>query len=171
MFSGKILTELHTAGGAYSRGGQLVFDWDRLENFLLTRDRPVGKEVTGTKCQSWVSHVQIQCTIALVSDAQIEGTASSNHDCPAITGKHITNTFAASALLAYGQPSQKAPKVHVTNQLMDNLYVLSGILIEKCSLYSRYLYQFNAKSGAIDKLTLGDQLVDHPWHTGINSLL
>jgi len=27
----------------YIRGGQLVFDWDRLENFLLTRDRPVGE--------------------------------------------------------------------------------------------------------------------------------
>jgi len=26
----------------YSRGGQLVFHWDRLENFLLTRDRPLG---------------------------------------------------------------------------------------------------------------------------------
>jgi len=49
----------------YSRGDQLVFDWDRPENFLLTRDRPVGNEVTitSTKCQSWVSHMQIQCTI------------------------------------------------------------------------------------------------------------
>jgi len=27
-----------------SKDGQLVFDWDRLENFLLTRDRPVGYE-------------------------------------------------------------------------------------------------------------------------------
>jgi len=33
----------------YVRGGQLV-DWDRLENFLLTRDRPVGNKVTSTKC-------------------------------------------------------------------------------------------------------------------------
>jgi len=32
----------------YNRGGQLVFVWDRLENFLLTRDRPVGDKVTGT---------------------------------------------------------------------------------------------------------------------------
>jgi len=23
-------------------GGELVFDWDRLENFLITRDQPVG---------------------------------------------------------------------------------------------------------------------------------
>jgi len=30
-------------------GGQLVFDWDRLENFLITRDRPVRNTVTNTK--------------------------------------------------------------------------------------------------------------------------
>jgi len=35
----------------YTRGGQLVFDWGRLENFLLVRDRPVDKATT-TKCQS-----------------------------------------------------------------------------------------------------------------------
>jgi len=40
------------------QGWQLVFEWDRLENFLLTRDRPVGNKVTSTKCQSWASHVQ-----------------------------------------------------------------------------------------------------------------
>jgi len=28
--------------------GQLVFDGDRLENFLITRDRPVGNKVTNT---------------------------------------------------------------------------------------------------------------------------
>jgi len=50
----------------YFMGGQLVFDWDRLENFLITRDRPVVDVVTNTKCQSWVSHVQMQCTTALV---------------------------------------------------------------------------------------------------------
>ena len=32
-------------------GGQLVFDGDRLENFLITRDRPVGNKVTNTKFQ------------------------------------------------------------------------------------------------------------------------
>jgi len=31
-------------------GGQLVFDWDRLENFLITRDRPVGNKVTNAEC-------------------------------------------------------------------------------------------------------------------------
>jgi len=40
-------------------GGQLVFDWYRLENFLITRDRTVGNQVTNAKCQSWVSYVQI----------------------------------------------------------------------------------------------------------------
>jgi len=29
---------------AYASGGQLVFDWDRLENFLITRDRPVSNK-------------------------------------------------------------------------------------------------------------------------------
>jgi len=60
-------------------GGQLVFDWDHLENFLITRDRPVGNKVKNPKCQSWVSYVQIQCTIALVSDAQTEGKVSVMH--------------------------------------------------------------------------------------------
>jgi len=36
----------------YFMGGELVFDWDRLENFLITRDRPVGNIVTNTKCRS-----------------------------------------------------------------------------------------------------------------------
>jgi len=34
-------------------------------------------------------------------------------------------------------------------------------LIEKCSF--QVSCQFNAKSGAIDQLTLGDRLVGHPW--------
>jgi len=36
---------------------QLVLDWDRLENFLIIRYRPVGNIATNTKCQSWISHV------------------------------------------------------------------------------------------------------------------
>jgi len=48
-------------------------------------------------------------------------------------------------------------RIYVTNQLMDNLHVLSGILIEKCSYW--VACQFNAKSGAIDQVTLGDQPV------------
>jgi len=57
-------------------GDQLVFYWDWLENLLITCDRPFGTVVTNTKCQSWVSHVQMQCTIAVVSDAQTEGRVS-----------------------------------------------------------------------------------------------
>jgi len=54
----------------------------------------------------------------------------------------------------------------MTNQLMDNFFALSGILIEKCSFYVSC--QFNAKSGAIDQLGLGnrpfdrDRLGGHP---------
>jgi len=33
-------------------GGQLVFAWDRLENFMKIRDRPVGNIVRNTKCQN-----------------------------------------------------------------------------------------------------------------------
>jgi len=36
----------------YVMGGQLVFDWDSLENFVKTRDRPVCNTVTNTKSQS-----------------------------------------------------------------------------------------------------------------------
>jgi len=51
----------HYTSNIYTRGGQLVFDWDRLETFLLTRDRPVDNKVTSTKCQSSTSHAQIVC--------------------------------------------------------------------------------------------------------------
>ena len=60
----------------YFMGGKLVFDWDRLQNFLITHDRLVGNRATNTICQSWVSHVQMQCTIALVSDEQTAGKVS-----------------------------------------------------------------------------------------------
>jgi len=33
----------------YSRGGQLVFDWDRLENCLIAPDRSVGDKITSAK--------------------------------------------------------------------------------------------------------------------------
>jgi len=55
-------------------GGQLVFDGDRLQNFLITRDRPVGNIVTDTKSHIWVSHGQMQCATAF--DAQTEGKVS-----------------------------------------------------------------------------------------------
>jgi len=141
--------------------------------------------------------VQIQCTITIVSDSQIENEASLNHDCYAITGKHITTHLrgifraravasrgasgarplhiksvsphfmfgpSVAAYIQYcilkmcppfwfltpcllnpgdgpvpcqpmnGQSSQETPKIYVTNQFMDHFYVLSGILIDKCSL-------------------------------------
>ena len=49
-------------------------------------------------------------------------------------------------------------RIYVTNQLMDNFYVLSGILIVKCSF--QVSCQFNAKPGAIEQLTLTDQPVN-----------
>jgi len=36
----------------YFMGGPLVFVWARHENFLVTRDRPVGNKVTNTICLS-----------------------------------------------------------------------------------------------------------------------
>jgi len=53
---------------------------------------------------------------------------------------------------------------------MDNFYVLSGLLIEKC--YLQVSCQSNAKSGVIDQPTFGDRPVDrdrlagHPCFTG-----
>jgi len=41
---------------------------------------------------------------------------------------------------------------------MDSFYVLSGILIEKCSFM--VYCECNTKSGAIDQVTLGNQWVD-----------
>jgi len=73
-------------------GGHLSSTGIDYKNFSLTRDRPVGNKVTNTKCQSWVSHVQIQCTIALVSDVQTEGKVSVSHKsyCHAVIEKHIS---------------------------------------------------------------------------------
>jgi len=48
-------------------GGLLVFDWDRSENFLVNRYRPVSNKVTNANCQSWVSYVQIQCRLHCVA--------------------------------------------------------------------------------------------------------
>jgi len=71
----------------YFMGGQFVFDWDRTQNFLITRHK--------YKMPNSVSHVQMQSTIAIVSDAQTEGKKCLlhlhlNHDCHAIIEKHIT---------------------------------------------------------------------------------
>jgi len=56
-------------------GGQIVFDWDRLANFLITRDRPVGNKATNTIPYAKDEyHVEIQCTSAF--HAQTEGKVS-----------------------------------------------------------------------------------------------
>jgi len=125
-------------------GGQLVFNWDRLENSLITRDRLVGNIVTNTKFQSWVGYHKVSVT--------------PKSWFPRNNRKTYYNT-AASAELAYRQPLQERhQRTYVTNQLMDNFYVLSGILIEKC--FFKLSCQFNAESDAINQVTLGDQPVD-----------
>jgi len=59
--------------------------------------------------------------------------------------------------------------IYVTSHLMDNFYVLSGILIKTCSF--NVSCQLNEKPGTIDQLTLSDRPVDrdrlvgHPWST------
>jgi len=50
---------------------------------------------------------------------------------------------------------KRQQRIYMTNQLIDHFYVLSGILIEKCSCWVFCL--FNAKSHAIDQVTLDDQ--------------
>ena len=93
-----------------------------------------------------------------LSDAQIEGKVSVTLKSRLARNNKKTyyNNFAASAVLACGQPSQEAPKN--TNQLMDNFYALSRTLIEKCSFHvSR---EFSAKLGAIDQLGFGYRPVD-----------
>ena len=111
----------------------------------------------------------MQCNIAFVSDAHTEGKVSVTPKSwlPRNNRKTYYNTFAVSAELAYGQPSQEAP-VYVTKQLIDDFYVglLSGILIEKCSFLAAC--QFNAKSGIIDQVTLGDQPAGQPWSWSIS---
>jgi len=61
---------------------------------------------------STIPHVQIQWTIALVSDAQTEGKVSVTPKSwlPSNNMKLYYNTFAASVQLAYGQLSQETPK-------------------------------------------------------------
>jgi len=60
----------------YFIGGQLVFAWDRLEDFLITHERPVGNKVTNTISHAKVDITcpKIQCTIAF--DAQTQGKVS-----------------------------------------------------------------------------------------------
>ena len=71
-----LFDRVHFWSNRVEQGDQLVFNWDRLENFLITHDRPVSNKATNTNTKVELSHVQIQCTIALVSDAYVEGKGS-----------------------------------------------------------------------------------------------
>jgi len=75
----------------YDRGGQLAFDWGRLENFFLTRDRPVGNksqiqnaEAEYRTCKRSVPSFSKWCT-----DMRQKRLLRLNHDCQGILGKHI----------------------------------------------------------------------------------
>jgi len=71
----------------------------------------------------------------LVSDAQTEGKVLHlNHECHAIIEKRITipsRHLPSLPMVSHHKRHQRI-YVNVANQLMDNFYVLSGILIKKC---------------------------------------
>ena len=71
----------------YFMGGQLVFDWDRLENFLITRDRPVGNKVIKTISYAKVVEYHI-CKYSAPSPLMHRQKAKCllrlNHDCHTI---------------------------------------------------------------------------------------
>ena len=155
-----------SANTVYFMGGQLVFDWDWLENFLITCDRPVGNIVTNTKRKRWVSHVQMQCTIGLVSDAQTEGKMSVTPKSWLSRNNRKTyyNTFAASAKLASGQPSQEAPK-NIRGQPVDGKIVCTfwnidwkmfffGSLSIQCKIRCNPPSDTNRPSDQVDAINL-----------------
>jgi len=67
-------------------GGQLVFDWDRLENFLLIRDRPVGNKITNTISYAKVEyHMCIySAPLPLMHRQRAKWLLRIKHDCRAI---------------------------------------------------------------------------------------
>ena len=145
----------------YFMGGQLVFDLDRLEIFLITRDWPVGNIVTNTKYQSWLSHGQMQCTTALVSDAQAEGKVSvrSKSWLQSNNRKTDYNTFVAFAELAYGQPSQEAPK-NIRDQPIDGQFLCTLWNIDWKMLFLGSLpIRCKIRRNWINQVALGDQPV------------
>jgi len=50
-------------------------------------------------------------------------------------------------------------RIYVTNQLIDNFYVLSGILIEKCSFFRQVV------------ISMQNQVQSTKWHSAINRLM
>jgi len=65
--------------------GPLVFDWDQLENLLITRHGPVGNKVTNT-----ISHAKVEyhmCKYNAPSPLvprRVKNLLRMNHDCQAI---------------------------------------------------------------------------------------
>jgi len=79
-------------------GGQLDFDEHQLENFLITRDRPVGNKVTNT-----ISHAKVNyhmCKYSAPSPLMHRQKAKCllrlNHDCHAIICR--VNLWSATAV-------------------------------------------------------------------------
>ena len=142
----------------YFVGGQLVFNWDRLENFLVTRYRPVGNKVTNANCQSWVSYVQnILATIAFVSDAQTEGKVFVSHKSwlPRNNRKNISQYLRS---ICRASPWSANPRCTKEYAWPTNWWIIFVCFLEywfkNVLLRCR---QFNAKWGAIDQVTLGDR--------------
>jgi len=52
----------------YFMGGKLVFDWDRREDFFITRDEPVGNKVTNT-----ISYVKVEYHVCKYSAPRCGG--------------------------------------------------------------------------------------------------
>jgi len=78
-------------------GGQLVFDWDQLEDFLITRKRAVGNKVTYTIPYAKVEYhmCKYSAPSPLMHRQKAKCLLRLNHDCHSITVE-----------LACGQPLQ-----------------------------------------------------------------
>jgi len=78
-------------------GDQLVFDWDQLENSLITLDRPVGNKGTNTISHAKVDYhmCKYSAPSSLIHRQKAMCLLRLNNDCCAII---------SSAELAYGQP-------------------------------------------------------------------
>jgi len=71
----------------YFVGGQLVIDWDKLQDFLITRSRPIGNKVTNT-----ISYAKVEyhmCKYSAPSPSMHRQEAKClvldlNHECHAI---------------------------------------------------------------------------------------
>jgi len=67
--------------------GQLVFDWHRLENFLITHCQSVGNKVTNTISYAKVEYHMCKYSAPSPIDVQTEKAKCVlrlNHDCHAI---------------------------------------------------------------------------------------